>query len=33
VESGGEVSLVVWKRRFESTLLLREVRAGEPEAR
>ena len=33
VESGGEVSLVVWKRRFESTLLLRDVRAGEKEAR
>jgi hypothetical protein len=33
VESGGEISLVIWKRRFESTLLLRDVRAGESEAR
>ncbi|HET9795030.1 MAG TPA: hypothetical protein VFS34_11255 [Thermoanaerobaculia bacterium] len=33
VESDGEVSLVVWKRRFESTLHLRDVRAGEKEAR
>ena len=33
VDSGGEVSLVIWKRRFESTLLLRDVRAGETEAR
>ena len=29
VESGGEVSLIVWKRRFASTLVLRDVRAGE----
>ena len=33
VESGGEVSLIIWKRKFESTLLLRDVRAGEKEAR
>ena len=33
IESGGEISLVVWKRRFESTLVLRDVRAGETEAR
>ena len=31
VESGGEVSLIIWKRKFESTLLLRDVRAGEKE--
>ena len=32
VEASGEVSLVVWKRKFESTLLLRDVRAGGQEA-
>jgi hypothetical protein len=32
VEASGEVSLVVWKRKFESTLLLRDVRAGDQEA-
>ncbi len=29
VEASGEISLVVWKRKFESTLLLRDVREGE----
>lgn len=28
VESGGEVSLIVWKRRFESTLVVRNVVPG-----
>jgi len=28
VESSGEVSLVVWKRRFESTLALKDIQAG-----
>jgi hypothetical protein len=32
VESNGEISLVVWKRKFESTLILRDVRAGSQEA-
>ena len=32
VESTGEVSLIVWKRRFESTLALRDIRAGGKEA-
>lgn len=31
VDSSGEVSLIVWKRRFESTLALRDIRAGEKE--
>ena len=33
VESSGEVSLIVWKRKFESTLALRDIRAGEKETR
>jgi hypothetical protein len=33
VESSGEVSLIVWKRTFESTLALRDIRAGEKETR
>ena len=32
VESTGEVSLIVWRRRFESTLALREIRSGGKEA-
>ena len=28
VESSGDVSLIVWERRFESTLALREIQAG-----
>jgi len=32
VESTGEVSLIVWRRRFESTLALREIHAGGKEA-
>jgi len=33
VDSSGEVSLVIWKRTFESTLVLRDVRTGEKETR
>ncbi len=32
VESSGEISLVVWKRRFESTLALHDVRPGGKDA-
>jgi len=32
IDASGEVSLVIWKRKFESTLLLRDVRAGDQEA-
>lgn len=31
VESSGEASLLVWKRRFESTIVLSDVRAGAKE--
>ena len=33
VDSSGEISLVIWKRTFESTLVLRDVRTGEKETR
>jgi hypothetical protein len=32
IDASGEVSLVIWRRKFESTLLLRDVRAGDQEA-